>query len=485
MRVSVATVARRRTELGLLIMALGLTVAAYTLVSLGRNATIPTDLRFFGGGIAVLLGIAHLAVRRVARFAEATLLPIAGLLNGLGYVMIVRLKGELGSKQMWWTAAGVVAFILTLVVVHNVRRLEYLRYTFAVGGVLLLVLPLIPGVGYELNGSRIWAHFGPVSFQPGEVAKITLAIFFASYLVEKKELLALTRRSSFGIAFPEARHFAPIVMAWLGSIGIMILQKDLGSSLLFFSLFVVLLWVATDRASYVIVGTLMFFAGAFFAYKSFGHVQVRVRTWVNPWPTASGKGFQIIQSLYALGSGGIAGTGLALGDPGRIPANYNDFIFSAFGEELGLAGTTAILAMFFLLVGTGLRIALRAEQSFDKLLATGLTAIVGLQSFIIIGGVTRLIPLTGVTLPFVSYGGSSLVVNYVIIALLMRISHDTNLKVAGQFPLNRREKRRNKRADKRDLETASDHTTVLGKTIGPQNGIAEPQSRAQTDEGQQ
>ena len=465
MRVSVATVARRRTELGLLVMALILTVGAYTLVSLGRTATIPTDLRYFGAGIAVLLGVAHLAVRRVARFAEATLLPVAGLLNGLGYVMIVRLKGELGSKQMWWTAAGIVAFIATLVVVHNVRRLEYLRYTFAIGGVILLVLPLIPGVGYELNGSRIWAHIGPISFQPGEIAKITLAVFFASYLVEKKELLALTRRRSFGIAFPEARHLAPIVMAWLGSIGIMILQKDLGSSLLFFSLFVVLLWVATNRASYLLVGTAMFFAGATVAYQAFGHVQVRVQTWIDPWPTASGKGFQLIQSLYALGSGGITGTGLALGDPARIPASYNDFIFSAFGEELGLAGTTAILVLFFLLVGTGLRIALRAEQSFDKLLATGLTAIIGLQTFIIVGGVTRLVPLTGVTLPFVSYGGSSLVVNYVILALLMRISHDTNLRVAGEIPLTRREKRRNTRADKVDLATASDQTTVLGNAM--------------------
>ncbi len=483
MKVTVATVARRRTELGLLVLALGLTVGAYTLVSLGRNATLPVDLRAFGISIAVLLGVAHLAVRRWAPFAESTLLPIAGVLNGIGYVFIVRLKPDLGIKQTYWTAVGIVAFILTLIVVKNVRRLEYLRYTFALIGVVLLVLPLIPGVGYELNGSRIWAHLGPITFQPGEVAKITLVVFFSSYLVEKRELLALSGKRFLGVTWPEARHLGPIMLAWLGSIGIMSLQKDLGSSLLFFALFVVLLWVATNRATYLALGGLMFFGGAGIAYKVYAHVQVRVQTWIDPWPTASGKGFQIVQSLYAFGSGGISGTGLALGDPARIPAAYNDFIFAAIGEELGLFGTTAVLALFFLLVGAGLRIALRAEVAFDKLLATGLTAIIGLQTFIIIGGVTRLVPLTGVTLPFVSYGGSSLVINYVLIALLLRISHDTNYKVAGDLPLNRRERRRNRRADKADARVADDGTTVLkrGKrnnetaavpeTVGPQTQV--------------
>jgi cell division protein FtsW (lipid II flippase) len=488
-KVTVATVARRRTELGLLILALIITVAAYSLVSLGRTATLPANLQAFGIAIAVLLGLAHLAVRRWARFAEATLLPVVAVLNGLGYVFIVRLKPDLGSKQTGWTAVGIAAFIVTLVVVKNVRRLEYLRYTFAFIGAGLLLLPLIPGVGKEINGSRIWARLGPITFQPGEVAKLTLVIFFSSYLVEKRELLALAGKRRIGITWPEARHLGPIGLAWLGSIGIMILQKDLGSSLLFFALFVVLLWVATNRGIYLSVGALMFFGGAGVSYQAFNHVRTRVTTWINPWPTANGKGFQLIQSLYAFGSGGISGTGIALGDPARIPASYNDFIFAAIGEELGLFGTTAVLALFFLLVGTGLRIALRAEVAFDKLLATGLTAIIGLQTFIIIGGVTRLVPLTGVTLPFVSYGGSSLVINYVLIALLLRISHDTNLRLAGDVPLNRRERRRNRRADKAEARIADDSTTVISRPkppVVPAGPLVQPQqSQPQTQEPQQ
>jgi cell division protein FtsW (lipid II flippase) len=471
-KVTVATVPRRRTELGLLVLALAITVGAYTLVSLGRTANPPTNLRAFGLAIAAMLLIAHLAVRRWARFAEGTLLPIAAVLNGVGYVFIVRLKPDLGSKQTGWTAVGIAAFVATLVVVKNVRRLEYLRYTFAFVGVILLTLPLIPGVGRELNGSRIWAKIGPVTFQPGEVAKITLVVFFSSYLVEKRELLSLAGKRMFGVTWPEARHLGPIGLAWLGSIAVMILQKDLGSSLLFFALFVVLLWIATNRTIYLAMGMGMFFSGATVAYQAFDHVQTRVSTWIDPWPTANGKGFQLVQSLYAFGTGGISGTGLALGDPARIPAAYNDFIFAAIGEELGLFGTTAVLALFFLLVGAGLRIALRAEVAFDKLLATGLTAILGLQSFIIIGGVTRLVPLTGVTLPFVSYGGSSLVINYVLIALLMRISHDTNERLAGDVPLTRRERRRNRRADRADEQTAEEHTTFI--PVGKQAPAATP-----------
>ena len=450
MKVTIATVARRRTELGLLILVTALTAGAYTLVSLGKTAELPTNLRPFVVVMGGLFFCAHIATRRFAKLADATLLPMAGLLNGIGYVFIVRLKPDLASKQAAWTAIGIIGYTATLMVVKSFRRLEYLRYTFAVLGTLLLLLPLVPGVGYERNGSRIWARFGPVTFQPGEIAKITLALFFASYLVERRELLSIAGRRRLGIVWPELRHLGPIILAWLGSISVMIAQKDLGSSLLFFALFVVMLWTATGRSIYLSIGTLMFLGGATTAYFSFTHVHTRVETWLNPWPTATGKGFQLIQSLYAFGSGGVSGTGLALGSPTRIPASYNDFIFAAIGEELGLFGTTAILAVFFLIVGSGLRIALRAEVAFDKLLATGLTAILGLQTFIIVGGVTRLVPLTGVTLPFVSYGGSSLVVNYIIIALLIRISHDSNLRTGGMVPPSFLQKLSARRADRMD-----------------------------------
>ena len=458
MKVTIGTVARRRTELGLLILVLALTAGAYTLVSLGKTAEVPTNLRPFVGVMAAMFLCAHFATRRFAKFADATILPMALLLNGIGYVFIVRLNSDLASKQAAWTGVGIIGYVVTLIAVKNFRRLEYLRYTFAVVGAVLLLLPLAPGIGYERNGSRIWARLGPVTFQPGEVAKVTLALFFASYLVERRELLSIAGRRRLGIVWPELRHLGPIILAWLASISVMIAQKDLGSSLLFFALFVVMLWTATGRSIYLFIGTLMFFGGATIAYLSFNHVHVRVETWLNPWPTANGKGFQLIQSLYAFGSGGISGTGLALGSPTRIPASYNDFIFAAIGEELGLFGTTAVLSLFFLIVGSGLRIALRAEVAFDKLLATGLTAILGLQTFIIVGGVTRLVPLTGVTLPFVSYGGSSLVVNYIIIALLIRISAQSNLRAAGPLPPTFLQRRRNTRADKHEHEVGEDST---------------------------
>ena len=463
MRATLGTVARRRTELGLLILAIAITGAAYTLVSLGRTAVLPSNLRPFLLVIGALLAAAHVATRRFARFADASLLSLAGVLNGLGYVFIVRLKPDLANKQAAWTAIGITAYVATLVFIRQARRLEYLRYTFALFGIGLLLLPLVPGIGYERNGSRIWARFGPVTFQPGEVAKLTLAIFFASYLVEKRELLAVAGHRIGGVTLPEIRHLGPIVLAWLGSIAVMVAEKDLGSSLLFFALFVVMLWVATGRTIYVSIGALMFLTGATASYKTFDHVRTRVTTWLNPWPTANGKGYQLIQSLYAFGSGGISGTGLALGSPTRIPAAYNDFIFAAIGEELGLFGTSAVLAIFFLIVGTGLRIALRADLAFDKLLATGLTTIIGVQSFIIIGGVTRLVPLTGVTLPFVSYGGSSLVVNYVLIALLVRISHDTNARLGVIVPPNawqRHKTRKTQKAHQKLAKSSEDLTRL-------------------------
>jgi peptidoglycan glycosyltransferase len=350
------------------------------------------------------------------------LLPIAGLLNGIGYVMIARLDDRLAGLQATWTLIGVSAFVGTLFVLRRVRDLERYRYTFMLGGVGLLLLPLAPGVGRTINGARIWVGFGPITFQPGEFAKIALAIFFAAYLVEKRELLGVAARRLGPLAMPELRHFGPVLLAWAASLLVMVAEKDLGSSLLFFALFITLLWVATERASYLAVGLVLFSAGSFAAWRAFAHVQDRVDIWAHPFADASGKGYQVVQATFALAWGGVAGTGLGLGNPGRIPAAKTDFIFAAIGEELGLLGTAAIVIAFLLMVGAGLRIAMRADTPFETLLATGLTTILGVQAFIIMGGVIRLVPLTGITLPFVSYGGSSLVANYVLLALLLRIS---------------------------------------------------------------
>ena len=423
---------RRSTELGLVLLGGVVTAALYTLASLGRTASIPADIGPFLGIVLGLVLVAHLATRRLAPRADGVLLPVAGLLNGVGYVFIARLDEDLAALQAVWTGVGIAAFIATLVVVRRTRALEGYRYTLMFIGIGLLLLPLVPGVGRTINGARIWVSLGPVSFQPGEFAKIVLAVFFASYLVEKREVLAMASVRLGPVMLPDLRHFGPVLLAWGASLIVMFYERDLGSSLLFFAVFVVMLWVATERASYLAVSLLLFGAGALVAWRVFSHVQVRVDNWLDPWQDVAGDGFQTVQSTFALAFGGIAGTGLGLGSPGRIPAAETDFIFAAIGEELGLAGTTAVLVAFLLMVGTGLRIALQADDPFEKLLAAGLTAILGLQSFIIIGGVIRLVPLTGITLPFVSYGGSSLVANYVLLGLLMRISDSGDRRVVDR-----------------------------------------------------
>jgi peptidoglycan glycosyltransferase len=423
---------RRNSELSLILLGAVIVGGAYTLASLGTTASIPANI---GPFLAVIVGLfiaAHVAVRKLAPGADGMLLPLAGLLNGIGYVFIARLDKDLAGLQATWTAVGIVAFIVTLAVVRRPRSLERYRYTFLLIGAGLLMLPLVPGVGRTINGAKIWVSLGPVNFQPGEFAKVALAIFFAAYLVERRELLAMASWPQFRPILPDPKFLGPIILAWGLSLVVMTAEKDLGSSLLFFALFIVMLWVATEKTAYLGVGGVLFAIGAFFSWSTFSHVKDRVTVWTNPWADASDKGFQIIQGWYALAWGGIAGRGLGLGTPTRIPEVQNDFIFAAIGEELGLLGGTAILIAYLLMIGAGLRIAMRAEASFDKLLATGLTTLIGLQTFIIIAGVTRVLPLTGVTLPFVSYGGSSLVANYVLLALLMRISDESHRREVRQ-----------------------------------------------------
>jgi peptidoglycan glycosyltransferase len=413
---------QRRTELGLVVLAIIITTGAYVLASLGKTATLPANVVPFLIAVVALLAIAHLALRRLAPAADSVLLPVAGLLNGIGYVFIARLHKDLAGLQAVWTAVGVAAFIGTLVVVRRPRDLERYRYTFALVGIGLLLLPLAPGVGRTVNGARLWVKFGPLTFQPGEIAKIVLAIFFASYLVEKRDVLGRKLPSRASSMLARARYFGPILLAWGASLVVLVAEKDLGSSLLFFGLFVTMLWVATAWGLYLVAGAGMFGIGAALSWSAFSHVKERIDVWIDPWSRASTQGFQVLQALFGMGTGGVTGSGLGLGDPQRIPAAETDLIFAAIGEELGLLGTSAIIIAFLTTVGIGLRIAVRARSEFEQLLAVGLTTILGLQAFLIIGGVTRLLPLTGITLPFVSYGGSSLVANYVLLALLLRIS---------------------------------------------------------------
>jgi cell division protein FtsW (lipid II flippase) len=413
---------RRRTELGLILLAFVITGAVYTLASLGRTADIPANIGPFLGIVFGLLAVAHLATRRLAPDADPILLPMAALLNGIGYVFIARLDEGLAGLQALWTAVGIGAYVLTLFLVRRTRTLERYRYSLMLLGLALLLMPLVPGVGQTIRGAKIWVSIGALNFQPGEFAKIVLAVFFAAYLVDKREVLRVGARRLGRLHLPDLRTLGPVLLAWITSLVVMGAERDLGTSLLFFALFVVMLWVATDRATYLVLGAGLFAGGAWFAWKTFDHVQTRVEVWLDPWQDVSGKGYQTVQATFALAWGGVVGTGIGLGNPDRIPIAPTDFIFAAIGEELGLLGAAAVLIAFLLMVGSGLRIAQRAETPFDTLLAVGLTTIIGIQSFIIIGGVIRLVPLTGITLPFVSYGGSSLVANYVLLALLLRIS---------------------------------------------------------------
>jgi cell division protein FtsW (lipid II flippase) len=425
--------ARRRTELGLIVMAAAITAAAYTLASLGKNAVIPPILVPFLLALLGLLVVAHLANRVLAKGADGTILPLAALLHGIGYVIIARLSERSAGLQTTWTFVAIVAYVGTLLIIQRTADLAHFQWSFLAIGAALLMLPLVPGIGNTKGGARIWVSVGPINFQPGEFAKIALALFFAGYLADHRELIAAGTWRVGPFHLPELRHLLPIALAWGFAVVVMVAEKDLGSSLLFFTLFIVMMWVSTERASYLVIGLALFSGAAYVAWRLFDHVKTRVAIWRNPWPQYQGKGYQVVQAMFAFANGGTSGTGLGLGSPNKIPVAKTDFIFAAIGEELGLLGTTAVLIGFLLMIGSGLRIAIRADRAFEKLLATGLTTIVGMQAFIIIGGVTRVVPLTGIALPFVSYGGSSLLANYVLLGLLVRVS-DSTARRLGETP---------------------------------------------------
>ena len=428
---------RRGTELLLLAFALVVVLVAYAAVGLAVDGQVPEGTLTYGAGLGGLFLAAHLATRFVAPYADPLIVPCVALLNGLGLVMVRRLdlaeqeRERLGSRlvahadaplQLVWTALGVLLFITVLVVVRDHTRLARYTYTCAAVGIALLLLPVLPVVGRTINGARLWVRLGPVQVQPSEVAKLALMVFFAGYLVAKRDVLSLASRRVAGLELPRARDLGPVLLAWAASLSVLVFEKDLGSSLLFFGIFIVMLYVATERTSWLLIGLGLFAAGAYLAYLLFGHVQLRVDVWLHPFAHPDDEGYQLVQSLFGFGTGGFTGTGLGQGSPESVPFAKTDFILASFGEELGLVGVMGILVLFALIVQRGLRAALGCRDSFGKLLATGLSFALALQVFVIVGGVTGLIPLTGVTLPWLSYGGSSVVSNWVLVAVLMRIS---------------------------------------------------------------
>lgn len=430
--------ARANTELALIVVAVFVILTAYALVGLAQEPVLPAGLLTYGGAMLALGLAAHLVTRRFAPGADPVLLPTALLLNGLGLVMVRRIdfaleaRGQatqLAPQQTAWTVLAVSVFCLVLLVIRDHRVLDRYRYLIGAAAIIVLLLPLMPVIGREVNGARIWLRVAGFSIQPGELAKIGLAIFFASYLADKRQLLSAATNRLGPLMVPPARAFGPVVLVWLASLAVLVFQKDLGLSILLFGMFVLLLYVATGRLVYLAGGTVLFAAGALVAHQLFAHVQQRVAIWLDPFADAADAGYQLVQSLFALGTGGILGVGWGQGRPDFIPFVQTDFIFSAFGEEVGLVGTTALLLCYFLIVGRGLRTAVRCRDDFGTLLAGCLVIVFGLQTFVILGGVTRLIPLSGMTLPFMSYGGSSLVSNYVLVALLLRISAS---EAAGQ-----------------------------------------------------
>jgi cell division protein FtsW (lipid II flippase) len=421
---------RRRTELGLMFIGAVVVLFADLLASLGANGRLPDHILGFMAGLVGLGVFVHTVNRRLAPDCDPVVMPVVLVLNGLGYVMISLLNPSYAGNQIAWTAIGAVLYALTLLVIRRSRDLERYRYLLGLAAFVLLVLPLAPhlggvpasAAGTGSQGVKLWVHIGSASFQPVEIAKLLLVIFFASYFVEKRELLTLPTRRFGNYLVPDIRSFGPIVVAWACSILIIIFERDVGFSLLLFVMFMAMLWVTTGRWTYVVGGFVMFAIGTFIASHLLAQVGERITIWLDPWKDPAGTGLQSIQGELAFGDGSIFGTGLGLGHASLIPLASSDMIFAALGEDLGIIGAGAIVVGYLLIVGSGLRAALRARSEFARLTAVGLTAVFGFQSFFIMAGVLRLLPLTGITLPFVAYGGSSLIANYILVALLMRIS---------------------------------------------------------------
>ncbi|WP_409489478.1 FtsW/RodA/SpoVE family cell cycle protein [Amycolatopsis sp. cmx-11-12] len=430
---------RRGTELVLLAFATFIVTIALVLVEANQEQELTSSIIWLGLSYLGVLTAAHLAVRRWAPYADPVILPCVALLNGLGLVMIHRIDLALAeraiqqgkeytpdvTKQVLFTAISLVLFVVVLVVISDHRTLTRYGYICGLVGIVALALPaVLPSSLSEVNGAKVWIKLPFFSIQPGEFAKILLMIFFASFLVTKRDLFMVAGKKIVGVELPRARDLGPILIAAAACLGVLVFEKDLGTSLLFFGVTLVMLYVATERVIWVVLGVGFFAAGAIIAYNLFTHVQQRVRNWIDPLATYDdlGGGYQVAQGLFGLGTGGVGGTGLGAGRPDMVPEAKTDFITTAIGEELGLIGLVAMLMLYLILAMRGMRSALAVRDTFGKLLGGGLSFALVMQIFVVVGGVTNLIPNTGITAPFLSRGGSSLLANYILVALLLRIS---------------------------------------------------------------
>lgn len=419
---------RRGHEANLLAWAIALTTAAGFLLELATEQPALWLPLLQATGLSALAAIAHTATRRLAPLADPVVLPLVVLLNGIGLVLIRRVDLAEGTRlaglQMAWSTIAVLGFVIVLAVLRSPRQIARYHYTLGLLTVLLLLLPMLPGIGREINGARLWINLGPMSFQPGELAKLTMVGFLAGYLEQKRALLSVATTRIGPLLMPPARHLGPVLAAAGASLLVMVVQRDLGTAMLFFGTFIVLLWIATGRVTYPAVGSLAFLAGGAIAWRMFDHVRLRVSIWLDPWADIDGAGYQLAQVAFAMSTGGLTGTGLGLGRPNDLPYAATDAIFAVLGEELGLLGAIAVLVAYLLLVTRALHMSLTARDEVGTLVAAGLAATLGLQVFVVVGGLTRVVPLSGITLPWVSYGGSSLVANYVLLGVLLRVGDE-------------------------------------------------------------
>jgi cell division protein FtsW (lipid II flippase) len=435
-RISAQPNNRRNSELLLLAFAAVITGVAVVLVDANQQLQVSWGVAQFAVAYLALFALAHLVIRRFTPYADPLLLPVVAVLNGLGLAMIFRLDladgertpgrmhGNSAELQMLWTLIGVVAFCLVVAFLKDYRALARSGYLCGAVGLVLLAIPaVLPSSVSERNGAKNWILLPGFSIEVAEFAKILLLIFVAAVLVAKRHLFTSAGRRVLGLNVPRPRDLAPLLVAWVVSVGVMVFETDLGASMLLYASFLVMVYIATGRISWVTIGLVLFAAGSMVAYHLFGHVRIRVHNWLDPFADPDGIGYQMVQSLFSFATGGIFGTGLGNGQPGIVPVASSDFIIAAFGEELGLIGVAAILMLYTVVIIRGMRTAIAVRDSFGKLLAAGLASTLAIQVFLVVGGVTNLIPQTGLTTPWMSYGGSSLLANYLLLAILMRISH--------------------------------------------------------------
>lgn len=411
---------RRNIELALLCAAAPLVIVLFAMLAVNDGESVGLNSLGVPLGIFGAFAIAHLVVRKTAPGADPAILPLAFALAGIGMAFVTRLAPELAARQVIWLYLGIACMILVLVFLKNIERLANYKYTLMIAGVILLLSPMLPGIGTEVLGSRIWLTIGPFSFQPGEIAKICIVLFLAGYLAQNREMLSVFTWDVGPFRLPSLQTLLPLLVMWALAFLVVVFEKDLGSALVFFLVFLVMLYVATGQKLYVIAGLGLAALAAFVLYAAFGHVQVRVETWLDPFADPTGKGYQLVQTIYSLADGGLVGVGIGRGLAEYIPVVESDFIFAAIGEEIGLLGAAGVLLLYLSFAIRGMATAARAKSDVSSFVATGLTAIIVLQAFIIVGGVTRVIPLTGLTLPFISQGGSSLLASFIIVGFLLR-----------------------------------------------------------------